>query len=383
MADEPRNVKEILVEMKDISELMIDLAFSAVMYDNKEMAEEVLALEEYMNELQRQARMTLVLSGRNREEAEQLLSIFSIVSGAEKISDAADDIATVVTGDMPVPAAFRAALTESYETTAKFSVSPGTVAPGTTVESFETTHGTGSRIIAVRRGSDWLFDPADSVVLQEEDTIFVRGPQESVQALYQDMDGVQFSPGTAGEENTFQDLAGAIIDMKDLMDLATGLAYGAVLFNNRELAEEVLALESQADSMRDHVETAILSAASAQDASELRGVYQLATASEIITDAAMEIASTVPDDVKPHPVLVEANLESDEAIIRAVVGADSPLAGKKLGDTELVMDLGMTAIAVQQNGEWTYDPDQSTVLDVEDVLILRGPSEHQEQVHEL
>ena len=38
---EPTPVKELLTEMKDISELIIDLAYSAVLFDNEEIAEEV------------------------------------------------------------------------------------------------------------------------------------------------------------------------------------------------------------------------------------------------------------------------------------------------------------------------------------------------------
>ena len=39
------SIKNILIEMKNMSELMVDLAFSAVLFNNKELAEEVLKLE--------------------------------------------------------------------------------------------------------------------------------------------------------------------------------------------------------------------------------------------------------------------------------------------------------------------------------------------------
>ena len=37
----PTSVKELLTEMKDISELIVDLAYSAVIFDCADMAEEV------------------------------------------------------------------------------------------------------------------------------------------------------------------------------------------------------------------------------------------------------------------------------------------------------------------------------------------------------
>ena len=38
---EPTSVKELMTEMKNISELIIDLAYSAVLFHNKDIAEEV------------------------------------------------------------------------------------------------------------------------------------------------------------------------------------------------------------------------------------------------------------------------------------------------------------------------------------------------------
>ena len=42
----PRNLKDLLIEMKDTSELMVDLAYSAMVYDDEDIAEEVIRLEE-------------------------------------------------------------------------------------------------------------------------------------------------------------------------------------------------------------------------------------------------------------------------------------------------------------------------------------------------
>ena len=45
------SVKDILIEMKDMSELMVDLAYSAVLFNNKDAAEEVLTLENRLNSM--------------------------------------------------------------------------------------------------------------------------------------------------------------------------------------------------------------------------------------------------------------------------------------------------------------------------------------------
>ena len=55
---EPRNVKELLTEMKDTSEHMIDLAYSALLFDSEPMAYEVQTLEERMDHLLYQIRLS-------------------------------------------------------------------------------------------------------------------------------------------------------------------------------------------------------------------------------------------------------------------------------------------------------------------------------------
>lgn len=55
IAYEPRNVREILVELKDSSELAVDLAYSAAR-DDAALADEVLELESRVDYLQYHAR---------------------------------------------------------------------------------------------------------------------------------------------------------------------------------------------------------------------------------------------------------------------------------------------------------------------------------------
>ena len=49
MDEEPKTVKELLVEAKDASELMVDLAYAAVFFNEEDLAGEVEKLEERMD----------------------------------------------------------------------------------------------------------------------------------------------------------------------------------------------------------------------------------------------------------------------------------------------------------------------------------------------
>ncbi|MFW6128485.1 MAG: potassium channel family protein, partial [Halobacteriota archaeon] len=88
-----RTVKDLLVEIKDTSELMIDLAYSAVLFDNDDIAEEVISLEKNMVDYLKEIRVVSILSVRRVDEAESVSAILQIANAAQKIGNAAGDIA--------------------------------------------------------------------------------------------------------------------------------------------------------------------------------------------------------------------------------------------------------------------------------------------------
>jgi len=61
-------VRDLLVEIKNLSELMIDLAYSAVLFDSRELAEEVLELEESVDTLAYILDMNVMIAARDAQE---------------------------------------------------------------------------------------------------------------------------------------------------------------------------------------------------------------------------------------------------------------------------------------------------------------------------
>ena len=64
MDDRPRNLRAMLSEAKDTSELMVDLAYAALYFGDPDMAEEVGELEDQLNELVHDMRAVCVLAAR-------------------------------------------------------------------------------------------------------------------------------------------------------------------------------------------------------------------------------------------------------------------------------------------------------------------------------
>ena len=86
-----RSVKDILVEMRDTSELMVDLAYSALLTNSREIAEEVQKLEARMDDLQYEIEGMLLLSARTREDAADLAGI-TLIRNFESIEIDVEDI---------------------------------------------------------------------------------------------------------------------------------------------------------------------------------------------------------------------------------------------------------------------------------------------------
>ena len=100
----PISVREALTEMKDVSEIMIDLAYSSALFNSHELAEEVMELEKRVDYLDYIIDMNIMLAARDAEDAEHLTAVTTVAAATNKISDAAADIADIVLKDIGIHA---------------------------------------------------------------------------------------------------------------------------------------------------------------------------------------------------------------------------------------------------------------------------------------
>ncbi len=381
---EPVSVKELLAEMKDTAELLIDLSYSAVLLGSDEVAQEVVALEEKMDVLQMRARMSILMAARSPSDAESLAPVLGIVGAAEKISDAAGDIAKVVLEDIGLPDEMRAALPEALETLVRAEMTADSPLVGESLGELNLETETGVRVLAIRRAESWLLNPTAETMLQTGDVVLFRGPEDGIASVYDDATGDEYVPPAPPEtDSTDLDRAvDSIVLMKDMGELAVDLSYGAILFDSEDLAEEVFELEAEVDALQSRFEAWTLRAAGRNDDPiSLRGLVQLASSTEVMSDAALEISEGVLRGLSTHPVVREAVYESDEVIVRLVVDADSSLDGTTLGARKVKTETGMRIIAVRRAGAgsgrldqkpWDISPGPDTQLSAGDVIIAKG-----------
>src|SRR5262249_1850605 len=111
----PRNLKAMLSEAKDTSELMVDLAYAALFFGDVAMADEVHELEERLSDLAHAMRDVCVLAARSPRGRGESASGPPVLSAIERMGNAAVDIARIVTPRLGIPAALVADLAAAEE----------------------------------------------------------------------------------------------------------------------------------------------------------------------------------------------------------------------------------------------------------------------------
>jgi len=175
-------VRETLIEMKDISELMIDLAYASALLDNKALAEEVKHLEDRMDDLVYILNMNLMLAARDGRDAEALAAVQRVGALTGAISDAAGDIARLVRRGLKAHPVAREVFERTEENLEYVSVAEDSMLVGKTVDELHLARRIGADIIAIKRGEHWFINPGKEL-LMPDDSVVARGTKEGLEAL--------------------------------------------------------------------------------------------------------------------------------------------------------------------------------------------------------
>jgi len=179
----PISVRDALTEMKDLSEVMIDLAYSAALYHDSDLAEEVLELENRVDYLAYMLNMNVMLAARDAEDAESLVGITSVASATNEVSDAAADIASIALQNIGVHPAIREAFNKIEERLIRIRVNPTSVLIKKELVELDLASRIGVDILAIRRGQKWIIDPNEIEIIHEGDLLFARGAPLGIEKL--------------------------------------------------------------------------------------------------------------------------------------------------------------------------------------------------------
>jgi uncharacterized protein with PhoU and TrkA domain len=382
MDDRPRNLRTMLSEAVDTSELMVDLAYASLYFGDPDMAEEVGQLEATMSELVHDMRAKAILAVRSPRDANAMASVLQVISSVERIANDAVNITRIVTHRLGIPRELVADLSLAEEVSHRVLVREGSHMAHRPLSALELPVATGMRVMAIRRGREWVSEVEGHVVLTPGDVLFLEGPPAGVTRVRELANAPIWDPPAPREDATLTDLDRAVdvlVEMKNISEVAVGLAYSALVFRDVGLAAEVRHLEDRLDEMKDRLELWVLrSAAENLDPSPLRGLLHLSQAAEDIGDAAQEMVWLIEQHEAIHPILSIALGETDEVVVRLPVGDGSRADGATLADLRLNIEPGFSVLAVRRGGRYFYRPRGGVELRAGDEVIASGPEEGRE-----
>ncbi len=378
----PIPASELLLDMKNISELMIDLAYSSALFNDKDLAEDVLSLESRVDTLAYLLEIEIMVAARDVKDAESLIGVSTVASCADKISDAAADIAGIITRKIGVHPIVGEIFEKVEERLMKVTVKADSVIVKKRIEELDLAARMGVDIIAIRRNSDWILDPKDNERVYQGDILITRGAPLGSKEFKGLAEG-ELGKLDVEKRERFEKITSKFVELKDTSELMIDLAYSALMLNSKELAEEVERLEEYVDNLHTEFELlALTSDFKKEEASGFLGLIRLGVAAEKIADAAAEMAEVVLRGIEPHPILKLTIKEAEETVIQACVTSDSPLVNKTLKEARVHEETGMWVFVIKR-GERVIRPRADSRIQDGDVLVASGYAEGADDLRKL
>jgi len=177
-----KEVVDMLAELKDTSELMMDLAYSSILLNSKELAQEVATLEEYVDDLHTRFELLVLARCISPEESKDFLGLIRLGVVTEKIADAAMQIAGVVLRGLEPHPVLKLAIREAEETVVYVQVSKKSALAGKTLREAQVQEETGMWVLCIKRGDKWV-RPKPDTLIEAGDHLIVSGYAEGVEDL--------------------------------------------------------------------------------------------------------------------------------------------------------------------------------------------------------
>ncbi len=179
----PISVRDLLTELQTTTTLMIDLAYSAVLFNDSELADEVIELEEKVQDLRTTLLMNTAIVIKDAEDAEVMVGILQMGTAADMISHAAGNVARIVLLGLGVDPYIIEAFTKTQERLVRVKVLPGSILAKKTLGKLRLETNIGVNVITVRRGKELLINPNAKTLLMEGDVLIARGSDVGISEL--------------------------------------------------------------------------------------------------------------------------------------------------------------------------------------------------------
>ena len=172
-----RNIIDLIVEMKNLSGLAIDLGFSALLLQDKKLADKVKELQEEMDTKQYEIEVECMLAANNPEEALGLTSVMRVASAVAGLSSAVSEIVDSIQRGIPLHPTVKEALRSAADTIGQITVTNNSKIIGKSID--EVTHNIVD-VIGLKREDTWIYQPKEDEVIRSEDILVLSGSKRKL-----------------------------------------------------------------------------------------------------------------------------------------------------------------------------------------------------------
>ena len=176
---EERNVRELMSEMKNISELMLNLANSSLFFNNNKLAKEVLRLHEELKKTEDEIYSILFRIGRSGISTDELITIVDIMECFRNVGSAGASLAGVVLASPELHPVIKKSIEESDESIVMCKVSKRSVLAEKTLGEIRFRTHTGVDVITIKRDTKWIIDPHKNTRIEVDDVLICVGTGDS------------------------------------------------------------------------------------------------------------------------------------------------------------------------------------------------------------
>ncbi|MCS7139289.1 MAG: potassium channel protein [Candidatus Nezhaarchaeota archaeon] len=181
--EEPRSVRELLIEIKNITERIVDLAFSSLMFNLEDVAREVLRLEERIDDLLYMLFIRILMASETARDAERLAPILAIASAMENIANAAGDLAAVFLKGFKLHPVVYESLKEVEERVVSIKIKKSSKLAGKRISDISEELGVAVVPLVICRSNRRMINPPEDFILEPGDALIVKTVKKGVEEL--------------------------------------------------------------------------------------------------------------------------------------------------------------------------------------------------------
>ncbi len=174
-----KDIEEKFLDLKEKAELMLDLAYSSLLYDNRVIAKEVYMLEDEVDREHEELQRMAIEDAVEDRDIDKALLYVRLGAALEVIADSAREIADITLRDMEMHPVFQESVRDSDTIISSAIVSEKSRFSGKRLREIDLPKEFGVWIVAVKSGIEWIYGPGGDYVLRPGDFVIARGPRET------------------------------------------------------------------------------------------------------------------------------------------------------------------------------------------------------------